>query len=143
MAVEQAMSSALGWQRETEARITRAERDLAALIAPEQVQARSVATSRAVQEAPIAHAQDVLTAVAPPPVPVQYATPPVAMSAPLPVRSLLPSIAEEPFDAEMLPDALNGGRRRRTIVWGAVILLFLGLGSLIAMAITSQAKHGL
>lgn len=80
-----------------------------------------------------------------PPVPaVQHAAPPVvAMSAPLPSRLPLPSIADVPFDADMLPDALNSGRRKKVIAWGAILFLLFGLGTLVVLAIASQAKHGL
>jgi hypothetical protein len=43
----------------------------------------------------------------------------------------------------MLPDALNGARRKRALAWGALLVLLLGLGTLVVSAIASQAKHGL
>ena len=136
VAVEDALSSALAWQRDAEARIARAELELATL----QVAAR-------------ARAQQV---AAPPQVPIQSATAPVAAveiarpaPAPLPAATVslvarppLPSVDLEPFDEGMLPDELNGGRRKRALAWGALLFLLLGLGTLVALAILSQAKHG-
>jgi hypothetical protein len=141
VAVEQALASALAWQREADTRIARAELDLATLRTSErahaeQVQARSIARAENPRPAVVAEPQ--------PPVPVvQYAAPPVAMSAPLPARLPLPSVDDVPFDADMLPDELNGGRRKRALAWGALLFLLLGLGTLVVMAIASQAKHGL
>jgi hypothetical protein len=133
-AVEQAVASALAWQRETEARIARAELDLNALRALEEAR---VTTPRA----PELPAAVIPPAVGPPPLPVQPA-PQVATYASIPVRFSLPG-EEVPFDIGMLPDELNGGRRKRAIAWGALILLLVALGTLAAFAIASQAKHGL
>ncbi len=146
IAVERAMSSALAWRRETEARIARAEADLSTLRAAEQ--ARLIAAARAAEEATVvnARAPEVLRAAAPPPLPMQPtpmppAAPSVAMYSSIPVRVSLPSIEDVPFDIDMLPDALNGGRRKRAIAWGVLLLLLLGLGTLVVLAIASQAKH--
>jgi hypothetical protein len=127
-AVEQAVASALSWQRQAEARIARAELDLAVLRASDAI--------RTPEPPP---------AVLPPPLPVQAAAAlAVATAVPVVARPPpLPSIDDVPFDIEMLPEALNGGRRKRKLAWGALILLLLGLGTLFELAIASQAKHGL
>jgi len=140
VAVEEALASALAWQRDADTRIARAELDLATLRTSErahaeQAQARSVARAQDPPPAVVAQA-----AV---PVAVRYAAPPVVMSAPLPSRLPLPSVDDVPFDADMLPDALNGARRKRALAWGALLVLLLGLGTLVVSAIASQAKHGL
>ncbi len=133
MAVEDAVMSALAWQRDAEARIARAERELANLQLAEQARPQ---------------------VVPPPPVlPKMVAAPPPAHDTPLTSRAAPPWVEkpvsvpvhfeDEPFDAGRLPDELNGGRRKRALAWGALILFLTVLGTLVSLAIVSQAKHGL
>jgi hypothetical protein len=143
VAVEREVSAALAWQREAEARIARAELDLAALRTSEEARARAAVPARVVQEVATPRAPDVSAAVAPPALPVPHAPQQVATYASIPVRFSIPSTEEVPFDIGMLPDELNGGRRKRALVVGALLLFLVILGTLVAFAIASQAKHGL
>jgi hypothetical protein len=90
--------------------------------------------------APIAPpiANTALVAAAPP----AHSSPPVAVAAPKPAY-VIPTYDDEPFDMSMLPDGLDGRRRKKMIVSFALVVAVLGLGGLIAMAVASQAVHGL
>jgi hypothetical protein len=57
------------------------------------------------------------------------------------MRQSLPSYAVDPHDPELM--ALSGGRRKKKIAFVAVLIVILGVGGLVAMAIASQAAHGL
>jgi hypothetical protein len=99
--------------------------------------------------APLAPAAPVVPLAAP--LVAQAPAAPVAVRAPAPIapvptytlppRSL--DFDDEPFDVSMLPGGLDGGRRKRRIIAFALVLAVLGLGGLIALAVASQAVHGL
>jgi hypothetical protein len=92
---------------------------------------------RVIQPAPVASVQQVS--------PVAVAAPPARAPVPsyVDVRPPSPSYADEPFDASMLPRGLNGGRRKRAIAIVALLFAVVVFGGLIALAIASQAVHGL
>jgi hypothetical protein len=98
----------------------------------------------AVVAAPTAPPPPVVAAVAPSPLAPVHALPPQAAPQPVYVpRPRLPSYDEEPFDINMLPGGLDMGRRKRAMAFIAFALLVIVLGGLVAMAIASQATHGL
>jgi hypothetical protein len=73
-------------------------------------------------------------------VPVQQAAP-IAMAA---AGYVVPhdfSYSDDRFDVDI--SALNGGRRKRRIAIVALLILVLGVGGLVTLAIVSQATHGL
>jgi hypothetical protein len=113
-------------------------------------------------QAPIAPVAALAPAVAPAPAPTPVASPiaaspPPAPPAPVqvdrsvgpfhsipPTRPVLPLPgSDDPFDASMLPDELNGGRRKKMMAVVALVVAVLGVGGLVALAIASQAVHGL
>jgi hypothetical protein len=73
-------------------------------------------------------------------VPVQQAAP-LAMAAAGYVVPQNLSYPDDRFDIDI--GALNGGRRKRRIAIVALLILVLGVGGLVTLAIVSQATHGL
>jgi hypothetical protein len=165
-ATDHAMAGVRTWQRAIEGRIDRIEGTLGELVALARAASAAPIAPRApaptVAAAPVAHhpAVQAFPAVQPqvvqPPVEVQ-ASPIAAAPAPVypvtqppaalaPVQYVMnaatvPSYSNEPYDVDI--GALDGSRRKRRIAFVAILLLVLGVGGLVTLAIVSQAAHGL
>jgi hypothetical protein len=164
-ATDHAMAGVRTWQRAIEGRIDRIEGTLAELVALARAASAAPIAPRApaptVAAAPVTHhpAVQAFPAVVQPEVPVQPAPIAAAPAAPSPVypvtqppaalapvqyvmnAATVPSYSNEPYDLDI--GALDGSRRRRRIALVAILLLVLGVGGLVTLAIVSQAADGL
>ena len=164
-AMEQAMAGVRAWQRSTEARIDRMEVAIGELVA----HARAAAGAPTAPQAPVAastvqspfvsQAQPIMQSPPAAATPVEPPAPrpryhsiapgpdyPVIVATAPPVRvswadASGSGAAYDPLDPDMM--LLSGGRRRRRITFVALFLLVVGVVGLIALAIASQAAHGL
>jgi len=169
-ATEQAMAGMRAWQRSTEARIDRLELAIGELIAHARTAAAApavAATAASAAPGPAPATQNPFVSQAPAVVqsapataaPVEAPAPraryqsiapgpdyPVIVATTPPVRvswadASGSGAAYDPLDPDMI--LLSGGRRRRRITFVALFLLIVGVVGLVALAIASQAAHGL
>ncbi len=158
------------WQQTIEARVNQIERGLADLAARGPVAPSAPTPPQAAATAPAVQVPAARPAMHPPSIPVTFdasvgAAEPVvpkqewtqpaqasaAVGAPPPFAGMAPSVAPPPmpdlpvgsgYDPD-LPAFLDGGRRRKRMITLAIVALLLGMSALVALAIASQAAHGL